>query len=429
MQMLKWRQWSLTVKLTLSIIVLVVLVVVGLTLLSIQREQQNFRTELQQQAELVLNTLIAAQVDDLYTLNATALQSITSNLGTYRLVTFGRVYDREGRVVADAYDTSSVFQPEADPVGKQLVASNDVVFDWQPEQLIAGKSAIVGRQRLGAISIGLSTAPLQIKMNSARDHGLITAFLAAVGSALLALVLSRSIIGPLRRLTDVAKRISGGDLSTRAAINSQNEIGQLALAFNNMLDDIQKHDTERTHLIKDLQAAKRLAEENSRLKSEFLSTMSHELRTPMNAIEGFTSIMLSRMGGVEFNEKTERYITRVNVNSKRLLQLINDFLDLSRVESGRLELAYQAFSPADLARRWQNEIGILAEKKNIGFELTLDPHLPETVYGDDEAISKVAINLLGNAIKFTEHGKVSLSLSNGGENWRISVTDTGIGIP
>lgn len=197
----------------------------------------------------------------------------------------------------------------------------------------------------------------------------------------------------------------------------------------NDIDEFIRVDLERQRLIKELQAAKRLAEENSRLKSEFLSTMSHELRTPMNAIEGFTSIMLSRMGGVEFNEKTERYITRVNVNSKRLLQLINDFLDLSRVELGRLELAYQPFSPRDLAKRWQTEIGILAEKKNIGFELSLDPHLPEIVYGDEEAISKVAINLLGNAIKFTEQGKVSLSLSNGGENWRISVADTGIGIP
>ncbi len=195
------------------------------------------------------------------------------------------------------------------------------------------------------------------------------------------------------------------------------------------IDEFVRVDLERQRLIKELQAAKRLAEENSRLKSEFLSTMSHELRTPMNAIEGFTSIMLSRMGGVEFNEKTERYITRVNVNSKRLLQLINDFLDLSRVESGRLELAYQPFSPVDLAKRWQAEIGILADKKNIGFELNIDPKLPEMVYGDEESISKIAINLLGNAIKFTEQGKVTLSLVNGGENWCISVADTGIGIP
>jgi signal transduction histidine kinase len=257
--------------------------------------------------------------------------------------------------------------------------------------------------------------------------GVIGIWLGAV--LLIAYFQRRLVFAPLKRLQEGAAEIEAGNLQYQVVFSQRNEIGQLADSFNAMARSLDARAAERERLIKDLQAAKRLAEENSRLKSEFLSTMSHELRTPMNAIEGFTSIMLSRMGGVEFNEKTERYITRVNVNSKRLLQLINDFLDLSRVESGRLELAYQPFSPAELAKRWQTEIGVLAERKNIGFELTLDPHLPETVYGDEEAISKVALNLLSNAIKFTEQGKVSLSLSNGGDNWRIIVADTGIGIP
>src|SRR5690606_22954457 len=85
----------------------------------------------------------------------------------------------------------------------------------------------------------------------------------------------------------------------------------------------------------ELKVANRLANENARLKSEFLSTMSHELRTPMNAIEGFTSVMLKGMGGSEYNDKTERYLDKVHSNSKRLLNLINDFLDLSRIEAGR----------------------------------------------------------------------------------------------
>jgi signal transduction histidine kinase len=241
--------------------------------------------------------------------------------------------------------------------------------------------------------------------------------------------LRRLLFNPLERLQSGARAVEKGNLEFQVDIVRQDEIGRLTEAFNAMVRRLKAHDAERDHLIQDLQAAKRLAEDNSRLKSEFLSTMSHELRTPMNAIEGFTGIMLSRMGGVEFNNKAERYITRVNVNSKRLLQLINDFLDLSRVEAGRLELAHQLFSPADLARRWQTEIGVLAEKKNLGFDLTLDPDLPDLIYGDEEAISKVVLNLLGNAIKFTEQGKVSLSLQNDGDQWRIVVSDTGIGIP
>ncbi len=186
---------------------------------------------------------------------------------------------------------------------------------------------------------------------------------------------------------------------------------------------------EREKLIKDLQAARRIAEENSRLKSEFLSMMSHELRTPMNAIEGFTSIMLNGLGGVEFNEQADNFIRRIQSNSKRLLALINDFLDLSRIESGRMELAHTAFSPRELASKWQAEIGVLAEKKELAFETQVNSAVPETVIGDAEAVSKVAINLLSNAIKFTEKGTITLSLESQHENWCIIVADTGIGIP
>jgi len=181
--------------------------------------------------------------------------------------------------------------------------------------------------------------------------------------------------------------------------------------------------------VAELQIATRIANENARLKSEFLATMSHELRTPMNAIEGFTSIMLSRMGGVEYNEKTARYVERVNANSKRLLALINDFLDLSRIESGRMELANMPFSPQQAATRWKEEIDVLAQKKSLKFDLSVAPGLPETVYGDEEAVSRVALNLLSNAIKFTETGAVCLKMEGDDQAWSIVVSDTGIGIP
>ncbi len=144
------------------------------------------------------------------------------------------------------------------------------------------------------------------------------------------------------------------------------------------IDEYVRVDLERKRLIKELQAAKRLADENSRLKSEFLSTMSHELRTPLNAIEGFTGIILNRIGGTDYNPKTEAYLNRIRSNSKRLLQLINDFLDLSRVESGRLELANQSFSPQQIARRWESEISVLADKKNLKFEIEIDEDLPDS---------------------------------------------------
>lgn len=239
----------------------------------------------------------------------------------------------------------------------------------------------------------------------------------------------RIIFKPLSELRYNVEQVSQGKLDILYQATSRDEIGETIQAFNDMARIVNERAIERDRLIRDLQAAKRLAEENSRLKSEFLSTMSHELRTPMNAIEGFVGIILSRMGGTDYNDKTATYLQRVRANSQRLLALINDFLDLSRVESGRLDLASQPFEPAKLAQRWRSELGVLAENKQIGFEVQVDPELPKTLIGDEEAISKVAINLIGNAIKFTDKGKVTVSLELSGKEWNIIVRDTGIGIP
>ena len=175
--------------------------------------------------------------------------------------------------------------------------------------------------------------------------------------------------------------------------------------------------------------AQRIAQETTRVKSEFLSTMSHELRTPMNAIEGYTSVMLKHMAGVEFNDKTERYLKKVQTNSQRLLALINDFLDLSRIEAGRLELANLPMCPEETAKQWKESLSVLAESKNLAFELQIDPTLPEIIYCDEESLTKIAINLVGNAIKFTEAGSVTVSLQTCANQMELKVSDTGIGIP
>lgn len=250
----------------------------------------------------------------------------------------------------------------------------------------------------------------------------------------------RQLVRPLTLLTRVSESMARGDRKVRADETAPAEHGALAKSFNVMVDTMQQRENDLTELnatldrrvrerTVDLEAARRVAEENNRLKSEFLATMSHELRTPLNAIEGFTSIVRNRMGGAEYNDKTGRYIDRIEANSKRLLGLINDFLDISRIESGRQQFAAQPFAPEELARKWSEEIGVLADKKGIAFETEIDPSLPNTFIGDEEAISKIALNLLGNAIKFTEAGSVRLALRSQDANWQIAVTDTGIGIP
>lgn len=181
--------------------------------------------------------------------------------------------------------------------------------------------------------------------------------------------------------------------------------------------------------VSDLQIASALAQESSRLKSEFLATMSHELRTPLNAMQGFTGIILAKMAGVDYNEKVRQFLVKIDANNRRLLQLVNDFLDLSRIESGRMELAQMRYSPHDMIDKWQAAVSVMAERKGLHFEIEVDPSLPDMLVGDEETISKVVLNLLSNAVKFTEQGGVRLTVRRMGNTWSFSVTDTGIGIP
>jgi len=195
------------------------------------------------------------------------------------------------------------------------------------------------------------------------------------------------------------------------------------------ITDRKEAEQEREQLINDLQIAQRVAEENSRLKSEFLSTMSHELRTPLNAIEGFTSIMLGGMG-IELSPRAEDMVTRISSNSKRLLALINDFLDLSRIESGRLDLIEEPLNIQSLVQDWRNGIDVLADKKQLDLNVHIADGFPTSILGDEDALSKVAVNLLSNAVKFTNEGHVTLTIDTADDNmWRLIVTDTGIGIP
>lgn len=183
-----------------------------------------------------------------------------------------------------------------------------------------------------------------------------------------------------------------------------------------------------TASVRELQIVSRLAEENTRLKSEFLATMSHELRTPLNAIEGFTGIMLGNMG-IHLEPKAQRMVERIASNSKRLLQLINNFLDISRIESGRLEIVLNPVSPRQLAQHWSEQIAVLGENKGLTFTVEIDDALPERLLADEDALTKITNNLLGNAFKFTPRGSVTLALKRDADRWLISVSDTGIGIP
>jgi signal transduction histidine kinase len=173
-------------------------------------------------------------------------------------------------------------------------------------------------------------------------------------------------------------------------------------------------------------AAEAAATEASKFKDQFLAIMSHELRTPLNAIIGFLGIM--GMGGT-LDERNTHMVQRSRANAERLLTIINDILDISKIESGRFELVYSLIAPRNLVQKWESQMEVLAKQKGLNFTVNVDNSLPDRISMDEDAVTKVAINLLSNAFKFTDKGDVSLKLSAKGDEWMLVASDSGIGIP
>jgi len=178
-----------------------------------------------------------------------------------------------------------------------------------------------------------------------------------------------------------------------------------------------------------LRIATAKAKEASRTKSEFLANVSHELRTPLNAIIGFSDMLLMGMSG-DLNESQRHKVERLKENGNRLLSLVNNILDITRIEAKRIEIINKPFSPRALIKRLQSQMEPLARQSGLEFNATVDEAIPETLLGDEVRVEQVITNLLSNAFKFTPKGSVSVNIriNPGDKTWSVVVADTGIGI-
>jgi len=244
-----------------------------------------------------------------------------------------------------------------------------------------------------------------------------------LGLVALGALVSRSITGPIAETVAGLERVAAGDLRHRIVIVGDDEVARMNRALNSTVDAIEKTQVK-------LAESAELAQAASRAKSEFLANMSHEIRTPMNGIIGMTELALD----TELSDEQREHLTTVKSSADGLLTIINDILDFSKIEAGKLEFDSIEFSLRDCLGDALKTVAVRADAKGLELAYDVSPDVPDMLTGDPGRLRQVVLNLVGNAIKFTQVGEVVLQVGVArrgpdGVRLSVSVSDTGIGIP
>jgi two-component system sensor histidine kinase/response regulator len=369
-------------------------------------------------------------------------EDILESLGARGTVRAAVLYDRKGHPFAAWHAPESRAEgleadlPDLDPQVLESTA-RDVNRPWLP--LLRTYRTLDGAP--GALMIETDLLPMWIDL--ARGLGaMFGALVLAVGIAvLLAQRVRRGIADPIAKLINAAQKVSASqNYALRIAHQRTDELGTLIDSFNGMLAQIEGRGAALTHhraelerqvsvRTEQLERAKNAAEAASRAKSAFLATMSHEIRTPMNGVLGMTEMLLR----TDLTDVQRGYTNLVKQSGEHLLVIINDILDFSKIEAGKLTVEYINFNLWDLLDDIHTVYTPQAEAKGLAMHFDIANDIPVAICGDPNRLRQIMANLLGNAVKFTEQGRVLATVrvaseDNGAVMLRFEVHDTGIGV-